>query len=74
MLVSQKEEGYVIIYSLVAITINNLEPGDNWTSRHKVIAAEFNMGLKGEKTAVDAYKKATVPPVLQDLEKLLHIK
>ena len=74
MHVMLKKEGYVIIYTVVAITINNLEPGDNWKSRHKIIVDEFNMGLKGEKTAVDAYKKAPMPPVLEDLDKLLHIK
>lgn len=74
MRVNLQKEGYVVHYTVVAITINNLEPGDNWTSRHKIIAAEFNAGLKGEKTAVDAYKKAPVPIVLEDLDKVLHLK
>jgi hypothetical protein len=74
MHVSLKKEGYVIIYSVKAITVDNLEPGDNWKSRHKIITDEFNLGVKGEQTAVDAYKKAPVPVVLEDLDKVLHIK
>jgi hypothetical protein len=74
MRVNLQKEGYVVHYTVVAITLNNLEPGDNWKSRHKILVDEFNMGLKGEKTAVDAYKKAPVPVVLEDLDKVLHIK
>jgi hypothetical protein len=74
MRVDLQKEGYVVHYTVVALTLNNLEPGDNWKSRHKILVDEFNMGVKGEKTAVDAYKKAPVPVVLEDLDKVLHLK
>jgi len=73
MRVNLQKEGYVVHYTVVAITMNNLAPAENWTTKHKELVTEFNMGLKGEKTAVDAYKKAPVPVVLEDLEKVLHI-
>lgn len=73
MFVKLQKEGYVIHYLLVAATLKNLEPGDNWTARHKTMVAAFNAGLKADNDAVNIYKKAPLPPVLEDINKLLHI-
>jgi hypothetical protein len=74
MRVALKKEGYIISYNIVAGTLSNLEPGANWVAKHKEMVIEYNSGLKGDKDAVDAYKKAPLPPKLEDIDKLLHIK
>jgi len=72
--VNLKKEGYVLCYNAVAIPMRDLEPANNWTDEHKKLVEEYNLGLKGDKEAVNVYKKAPMPPVLEDLNKLLHIK
>lgn len=74
MRVALKKEGYIISYNIVAGTLSNLEPGATWTPRHKEMVIEYNTGLKMDKEAVDVYKKAPLPPKLEDIDKLLHIK
>ncbi|MDP4208543.1 MAG: hypothetical protein Q8928_06990 [Bacteroidota bacterium] len=68
------KEGYVFYYEVLASTMNTLEPGSNWTAKHKEMVMVFNTGEKMDKDAVAQYKKAPLPPVLEDLDKLLHIK
>lgn len=69
----QKEE-YVLIYNVLACNFGDLEPGNNWTKEYPNKVKEYNLGVKKDKDNVDIYKKAPFPHVLEDLNKLLHIK
>jgi len=69
-----KKEGYVLIYTVLARNFQDLEPGDNWIKRYPINVEEYKAGVKGDKEAVNAYKKAPLPPVLEDLNKLLQMK
>lgn len=72
--VSLQKEGYVLRYSLVAITINNLEPGNTWAKEYPKLVQQNKAGLDADKNAPALYQKSPAPPVLMDLNKLLHIK
>lgn len=72
--VSLQKEGYVLTYSVVAIFFGDLEPGNTWIKEYPYKLEEYKSGLKMDKEAVDVYKKAPLPPVLEDLNKLLHLK
>jgi hypothetical protein len=74
LFVKLQKEGYVLTYSTLAITMNTLEPGANWVAEHKLRVASFTGSQKMEKDAVELYKKAPLPPVLEDLNKLLHTR
>jgi hypothetical protein len=74
MHVMLQKEGYVIRYDIIALTMATLEPGANWQDEHKKNTEAYKMGEKADKDAVALYKKAPLPPVLEDLNKLLHIK
>ena len=74
MKVNLTKEGYVLYYNVVAGTMADLEPGSNWTTEHKSLVAQYTGGVKMDKEAVDIYKKAPLPPVLMDMDKLLHRK
>ena len=69
-----QKEGYVLAYTTGATTMSTLEPGSNWVDEHKIRVAQFVGGQKMEKDAVEIYKKAPLPPVLEDINKLLHIR
>jgi hypothetical protein len=74
MRVSLQKEGYVLTYTVKAITLGTLEPGSNWVDEHKKRVQEFTTGEVMDKQAIDLYKKAPLPPVLLDMNQLLHIK
>lgn len=72
--VKLQKEGFVLAYTTGATTMSTLEPGANWVAEHKIRTAQFVGGQKMEKDAVELYKKAPLPPVLEDINKLLHIR
>lgn len=74
LVVRLQKEGYVLIYNVLACNFGDLEPGNNWTKEYPNKVKEYNLGVKKDKDNVDIYKKAPFPPVLEDLNKLLHIK
>lgn len=66
------KEGYVLCYNVLATTMNDLEPGNNWTKEHKSLITQYTGGMKMDKDAIEQYKKAPLPPVLLTMAKLLH--
>jgi hypothetical protein len=66
------KEGYVLIYNTIAMTMRNLEPGGNWIDEHKTLVESMRLGEEGDKKAIELYKNAPMPPVLMDINKLLH--
>ncbi len=74
MHVMLQKEGYVINYEVVAGTFGDLEPGNNWVKEYPHLVEEYKAGVKGDKDAVNVYKTAPLPPVLEDLNTLLHIE
>lgn len=74
MNVKLQKEGYVITYTVIAITLQTLEPGSNWKDLHKQMVEDFKSAEAMDKQSIDVYKKAPFPPVLEDINKLLHIK
>lgn len=70
--VKLQKEGYVLSYSVGAITIGNLEPSNTWIKEYPHDIEVYQTGLKGDKAAVDLYKKSPLPPVLLSMDKLLH--
>lgn len=74
MNVKLQKEGYVVTYMVGATTLSNLEPGTNWIDKHKENVVEYNGSMKMDKEAIELYKKAPFPPVLEDINKLLKIK
>lgn len=72
--VDLEKEGYVLKYTVIAITLQDLEPGNTWQKEYPTKVKEYKMGVQGDKEAVNVYKKAPLPPVLEDLDKLLHLK
>ena len=74
MKVDLTKEGYVLYYSVVAGTMGDLEPSNNWTKEHKSLVAQYTGGVKMDKEAVDVFKKAPLPPLLLSMDKLLHLK
>lgn len=74
MRVTLQKEGYVIAYDAIAVTMLTLEPGANWADEHKRRVAEAKSGELMDKQSIEMYKKSPLPPVMEDLNKLLHIK
>ena len=72
--VKLQKEGYVLRYEVVALTLKTLEPGANWVDEHKRLTMGFTGGETMDKQAVENYKKAPFPPVLEDINYLLHIQ
>lgn len=68
------KEGYVLEYLVVANTMADLEPGSNWTAKHKTDVEMMKKGESMDLQVIETYKKAPVPPVLENINKLLHIK
>lgn len=69
-----QKEGYVLAFNVVANTLSTLPPGASWVDKHKVMVDEFNIAEPLDKKSIDLYKNAPFPPVLEDLNKLLHIR
>ena len=74
MRISLEKEGYILTYRVVSVYFKELEPGRKWESEYPTTVQEYQWAVKAEKEAVDVYKKAPMPPVLLDLNKVLHIK
>jgi len=74
MEVNLKKEGYVITYTVISKTMSNLEPGSNWVAKHKDDVKEMQLGEKGDKDIIEIYKKAPMPPKMEDLNMLLHTR
>jgi len=74
MKVKLEKEGYVVEYTVSAQNFGDLEPGNTWVKQYPIEVQQYKAGVKADKDAVDLYKKAPFPPVLEDLNKLLHIK
>jgi len=74
MHVTLQKEGYVIAYDAIAVTMLTLEPSASWVEEHKRRVAEAKAGELMDKQAVEQYKKSPLPPVMEDLNKLLHVK
>jgi hypothetical protein len=72
--VNLQKEGYVLQYYTIATCMLTLEPGSNWVAEHKMRTASYVGSQKMEKDAIELYKKAPLPPVLEDLNKLLHAR
>lgn len=72
--VKLEKEGYVLNYSVGTVLFGELEPSDSWAKEYPRQQKEYNGGVKTDKDNVEVYKKAPFPPVLEDLNKLLHIK
>jgi len=68
------KEGYVLYFEAGAGTINNLEGGTTWQQEYPLMVSRMKNGWKNEKDAVNLYKKTSFPPVLEDLNKFLHLK
>ena len=68
-----QKEGYVLHYQVIASTVSTLPPGATWVAEHKKLVEQFTGGEKMDKEAVAIYKNAPFPPVMADLNKLLHI-
>jgi len=66
------KEGYVLRYETVCAPMGTLEGGDNWIAHHKLDVASYTGSLKMDADAVGIYKKAPLPPVLEDIKKVLH--
>lgn len=69
-----EKEGYVLHYEIVSTFLKELEPGRQWTQEYPVLISHYNMALKTQDEALAQYKKSPVPPLVYDLDKILHIK
>ena len=66
------KEGYVLRYETGCLPMGTLEGGDNWIAHHKLDVLSYTGSLKMDADAVGIYKKAPLPPVLEDIKKVLH--
>lgn len=74
LIINLTKEGYVLRYQVIAQTISNLAPGNTWKLEYPILEQVYNNGVTSDKKAVDLFKNAPFPPVLYDLNTLLHIK
>jgi hypothetical protein len=74
LFVTLTKDGYVLEYNTISTFFKELEPGTTWEMQYPREVEHYKMAVKMEKDAVDLYKKAPMPPVLVDLNKLLHIR
>jgi len=72
--VKLKKEGYVLNYSVLASNLGDLEPANTWAKEYPRQVQAYNSGIKADKDAVNLYKTAPLPPKLEDLNKLMHIR
>ena len=70
--VTLQKEGYVLAYFLNDIFFKELEPGTTWPMEYPYKLKEYQTAIKMDNESL--YKNAPLPPVLEDLNKLLHIK
>jgi len=68
-----KKEGYILHYNVLAPTMMDIQPGVSWAQEHKRMVAEYDGHVKIYKNDIDKYK-GKLPPNIEDLNKLLHIK
>ncbi|MBP1676837.1 MAG: hypothetical protein H6Q20_1396 [Bacteroidetes bacterium] len=66
-----KKEGYVLAYNIVASNMKDLEPGNTWVKEYPKHVTEYTTAVKMDKDNIEVYKKAPLPPVLADFDKLL---
>ncbi|MBI9067831.1 MAG: hypothetical protein JEZ09_11105 [Salinivirgaceae bacterium] len=74
LMVDLTKEGYVLRYQVSAPTMNNLAPGNTWVKEYPMLKYVYKNGVDADKNAIDLYKNAPFPPVLHDLDKMLHLK
>lgn len=74
LFVDLTKDGYVLRYEVVSATLSNLVPGTTWQMKYPELIKVYKMGIKANEDAIETYKKAPFPPVLEDLDKLLHLK
>lgn len=70
--VSLQKEGYVLAYTVLNIFFRELEPATTWPMRYPDLLKEYQTALKMDNESL--YKNAPLPPVLESMDKLLHIK
>ena len=70
--VTLQKEGYVLDYFVNDIFFKELEPGTTWPMEYPGKVKEYQTAIKMDNESL--YKNAPLPPVLEDLNKLLHIK
>lgn len=73
MHVTLQKEGYVLYYALVSSTLGDLEPGNTWIKEHPMLVEQYNNAIRIDKHDIDQYK-GKLPPNIEDLNLLLHIK
>lgn len=69
-----QKDGYLITYTVMAPTLKNIEPGTTWEKQHQMNVKIAQDQLNQDKQLIDTYKKAPMPPVLEDLKMLLHTR
>jgi hypothetical protein len=74
LMINLTKEGYVIEYTVIASTIANLPPGATWVKEYPMVVLPYKNGIAADKNAIDLYKKAPFPPVLYDLDEIIHSK
>lgn len=74
LFVDLTKNGYVLRYDVASQTLTNLPPGTTWDMKYPELVKTYKMNIKADKDAVATYKKAPFPPVLENLDELLHIK
>jgi hypothetical protein len=67
-----QKEGYVLDYFVYDIFFKELEPGTTWPMEYPNKVKEYQTAVKMDNESL--YKNAPIPPVLEDINKLLHIK
>ncbi|MBN1250945.1 MAG: hypothetical protein JXA16_02345 [Bacteroidales bacterium] len=73
LMVDLTDDGYILRYQVNAQTLTNLPSGVTWKVEYPRTVLPYNNGIKADKDAVGIYKKAPFPPVLEDLDKIMHI-
>ncbi len=72
--VKLQKEGYVLSYIVMANNFGDLEPGNTWAKQYPIDLKNYLAGVKMDKDNVNTYKTAPLPPKLEDLNKVLHMK
>jgi hypothetical protein len=72
--VNLEKEGYVLRYQIVSVFFKELEPGRQWPSEYPTTLEQYKWALKMQDEGLVQYKKSPAPPVIHDLNKILHLK